>query len=167
MLRHRAFLGLTVEHFEVVSRNVAGMVLHNSVHTYIHGSIDHSPYIVMNIKWRRGCCCSWRLGETLQQDGLCDYLSMRRSLAVLDTCQKQNTALSQFQLLAFGDVSAEQCRNIPARSWEWLAEISRPSAIMGWAAEHFESNSLNLAGMFLHNSVYIRHIHKYMRMGSS
>ena len=39
--------------------------------------------------------------------------------------------------------------------WEWLAEILRHSAILGCAAEHFESESWNSAGMFLHNSVDI------------
>ena len=47
-----------------------------------------------------------------------------------------------------------RCKNISARFGEWLAEILCHGAILGWAAEHFESDSPNLAGMFLHNSVY-------------
>ena len=31
----------------------------------------------------------------------------------------------------------------------------RHSAILGLGAEHFESDSQNLAGMFLHNSVFV------------
>ena len=50
--------------------------------------------------------------------------------------------------------STEWCKNIPARFRERLAEILRQSAILRWAAEHFESDSLNLSGMCLHNSVY-------------
>ena len=38
--------------------------------------------------------------------------------------------------------------------WEWRAEILFLSAIFGWAAEHFDSGSQNLAEMFLHNSVF-------------
>ena len=34
-----------------------------------------------------------------------------------------------------------------------MAEILRHCAIVGWAAEHFEVDSRNLAGMSLHNSV--------------
>ena len=34
-----------------------------------------------------------------------------------------------------------------------MAEILRHSAFLGWAAEYFEGDSLNLAGIFLHNSV--------------
>ena len=44
------------------------------------------------------------------------------------------------------------CKNIPARFWEWLLELLHCTAILGWAAEHL-SDSQNLAGMFLHNSV--------------
>ena len=44
-------------------------------------------------------------------------------------------------------------KNIPAKFREWLAETLCHSAILGWAVEHFESDSRNLAGMFLHNSV--------------
>ena len=47
----------------------------------------------------------------------------------------------------------ELCKNIPARLREWLSEILRHSACLGWAAEHFGCDSQNLAGMFLHNSV--------------
>ena len=36
---------------------------------------------------------------------------------------------------------------------EWLAEMLHYSAFLGWAAEHFESDSQNLAGIFLHNFV--------------
>ena len=36
---------------------------------------------------------------------------------------------------------------------EWLAEMLRYSAFLGWAAEHFESDSQNLVGIFLHNFV--------------
>ena len=39
-------------------------------------------------------------------------------------------------------------KNIPARFREWVAEILRHSAILGWAAEHFEGDSRNLAGIF-------------------
>ena len=49
--------------------------------------------------------------------------------------------------------STEWCKNLPARFREWLAGKLRHSAILEWAAEHFESGSQNLAGMFLHNSV--------------
>ena len=34
-------------------------------------------------------------------------------------------------------------KNIPAGFWEWLAEILRNSAILGWGAEHFECYSEN------------------------
>ena len=34
-----------------------------------------------------------------------------------------------------------------------VGEVLRHSEILGWAAEHFEGDSRNLAGMFLHNSV--------------
>ena len=44
---------------------------------------------------------------------------------------------------------------IPAKFWEWLAEMLRHSAILGWTAENFEGDFWNLAGMFLHNSVHI------------
>ena len=37
--------------------------------------------------------------------------------------------------------------------WEWFAEILRCNAFLMWAAEHFEGDSRNLAGMFWHNSV--------------
>ena len=50
--------------------------------------------------------------------------------------------------------STEWCKNIPARFRERLAEILCHSAILRRAAEHFESDSLNLAEMFLHNPVY-------------
>ena len=46
------------------------------------------------------------------------------------------------------------CKNIPSRLREWLSELLHYSAFLGWAAEHFESDSQNLAGMFLHNPVY-------------
>ena len=36
---------------------------------------------------------------------------------------------------------------------ELLAEMLCHSAFLGWAAEHFEGDSRNLAGMYLHNSV--------------
>ena len=36
---------------------------------------------------------------------------------------------------------------------EWLAEIFRHSATLGWAAYHFDIDSQNIVGMFLHNSV--------------
>ena len=44
-------------------------------------------------------------------------------------------------------------KNVPDRFQEWLTEIVRHSAILGWADEHFLSGSPNLAGMFLHNSL--------------
>ena len=49
----------------------------------------------------------------------------------------------------------EECKNIPdpARFWAWLAEIFHQSAFLGWAAEHFEGDSRNLAELFSHNSV--------------
>ena len=50
-------------------------------------------------------------------------------------------------------IQSTYCKNIPTRFREWLAEILRHVAILGWAAEHFESDSRYLAGMFLHNSV--------------
>ena len=34
-----------------------------------------------------------------------------------------------------------------------MAEILRDCAILGWAAEHFDNDSQNLAGIILHNSV--------------
>ena len=37
--------------------------------------------------------------------------------------------------------------------WVWLAETLCHSVILGWAAEHFESDSQNLAGMFSYNLV--------------
>ena len=37
---------------------------------------------------------------------------------------------------------------------EWLAEMLRHSAFLGWSAEHFEGDSQNLGGMSLHNSVH-------------
>ena len=46
----------------------------------------------------------------------------------------------------------EYCKNIPARFGVWLAEILR-SAILGWASEHFESDTRYLTEVFLHNSV--------------
>ena len=46
--------------------------------------------------------------------------------------------------------------NIPARFRERLAEIFPHSVILGWAAEHFECHSRNLADMFLHNYVVLR-----------
>ena len=49
--------------------------------------------------------------------------------------------------------STEQCKNITVRFREWLAEILCHSKLLGWAAEHFEGDSHNLAGMSLHNSV--------------
>ena len=49
--------------------------------------------------------------------------------------------------------STESCKNIPARFREWLAEMLRHRAFLGWAEEHFEGDSQSLAGMFLHNSV--------------
>ena len=40
-------------------------------------------------------------------------------------------------------------KNIPTKLREWLAEMSpRHGAFLGWAAEHFEGDSQNLAGMF-------------------
>ena len=48
---------------------------------------------------------------------------------------------------------AEKCANSAARFWEWLAEIWPHGAILGWATKHFESDSQNEAGLFLHNSV--------------
>ena len=36
-----------------------------------------------------------------------------------------------------------------------LAEMLGRSAFLGWAAEHFEADSRNLAGMFFHNSVKV------------
>ena len=47
-------------------------------------------------------------------------------------------------------------KNIPARFWEWLTEILRHGTVLGWAAEQFESESWNLAVMFLHNSVNLQ-----------
>ena len=47
----------------------------------------------------------------------------------------------------------EQCKKIPVRFWELLAEIWRHSAILGWATEHFGGDSRDFAVMFLHNSV--------------
>ena len=47
----------------------------------------------------------------------------------------------------------EQCKIIPAWFKELLVENLRHSSILGRVAEHFESDSRNLAGMFLHNSV--------------
>ena len=41
----------------------------------------------------------------------------------------------------------------PARFPEWLAEKMCLGAILGQEAEYFESDSRNLAGMFLHNPV--------------
>ena len=38
-------------------------------------------------------------------------------------------------------------------SWERLAKILCHSAFLGRATEHFKGDSLNLAWMFLHNSV--------------
>ena len=46
-------------------------------------------------------------------------------------------------------IIAHPVRNIPARFWEWLTEIVRHSAILGWAAQHFESDSQNLTELFL------------------
>ena len=46
----------------------------------------------------------------------------------------------------------KQCKNIPARFQEWLAEILHRSEFLGWATKHFKGDSRNLAGMFLHNS---------------
>ena len=43
----------------------------------------------------------------------------------------------------------ELCKIISTRFWEWLAEMLQLSAFLGWAAEHFEGDSPNLAGMFL------------------
>ena len=48
-----------------------------------------------------------------------------------------------------GHRSTALSKNISARFWEWLTGILRPSAIMEWAAEHFEGDSRNMAGMFL------------------
>ena len=53
-------------------------------------------------------------------------------------------------------VTTELCKNIPARFGEWLAEILSHGTVLGLAAEHFEGDSRNLAGMFLHNSVEMR-----------
>ena len=50
---------------------------------------------------------------------------------------------------------AELCKNFPDRFWEHLVDKLRHPAILGWAAEHFESDSQNLAVMFLHNCVRI------------
>ena len=47
----------------------------------------------------------------------------------------------------------EQCKIIPAWFKELLVENLRLSSILGRVAEQFESDSRNLAGMFLHNSV--------------
>ena len=41
-------------------------------------------------------------------------------------------------------MSTEYCKNISARFREWLAEMLRHSAIVGWAAEHFESDPQTL-----------------------
>ena len=51
---------------------------------------------------------------------------------------------------------------MPATFWEWLAEILRHSAILGWAAKHVESDFQNLAGMFLHNSVFQNQIKRIL-----
>ena len=50
-------------------------------------------------------------------------------------------------------VTTELCKNFPASFGEWLAEILRQRTVLRLAAEHFEGDSRNLAGMFLHNSV--------------
>ena len=50
-------------------------------------------------------------------------------------------------------VNSVACKNILDRFWEWLAEMLRHSAFLGWTAEHFEVDSRNLAGIFLHISV--------------
>ena len=51
----------------------------------------------------------------------------------------------------------ELCKNIPARFGEWLAEILRHRTMLGWAAEHFESDSQNLAWMF-YRTMYCTHL---------
>ena len=50
--------------------------------------------------------------------------------------------------------STEQYKSIPVRFREWLAEILRQTIFLGWAVEHLEGDSQNLAGMFLPNSVH-------------
>ena len=42
--------------------------------------------------------------------------------------------------------------------WDWLAEILCHSAILGWAAEHFENDSQKI----LHNSVDAPRCTKFM-----
>ena len=60
---------------------------------------------------------------------------------------------SQLSSISFAQPCTELCKNIPAMFREWLAEMLRHSAFLGWAAEHFEVDSLNLTGIYLHNSV--------------
>ena len=48
---------------------------------------------------------------------------------------------------------ARLVKSIPDRFCAWLPEMLRNSAFLGWAAENFEGDSRNLAGMFLHKSV--------------
>ena len=45
------------------------------------------------------------------------------------------------------------CKNISVRFREWLAHV-RHSAFLGWAREHFDRYSQNVAGMFLHNFIH-------------
>ena len=68
---------------------------------------------------------------------------------------------SEFMIrVTFPHSFTEKCTNVPARFREWLAEILRHSAILGWAAKRFESDSPKLAGFFLHNSVLLTRLQK-------
>ena len=53
----------------------------------------------------------------------------------------------------YASVIQSSVNSFLTRFGEWLAEILRHSEFLGWAAEYFESGSINLAGIFLHNSV--------------
>ena len=72
-------------------------------------------------------------------------------------------ATSQHKLASPDRSSTELCKNVHARFREWLDEILRHSAVLGRVADHFENDSRNLAGMFLHFSVLVfsarRHAH--------
>ena len=58
------------------------------------------------------------------------------------------------ELIICPQVQSIDEKNIPASFLEWLAEILRLSAFLGWAVEHLEGNSRNLVGIFVHNSVH-------------
>ena len=61
---------------------------------------------------------------------------------------KLNWTISSAINLATVQSSEKSQKTFLDRFWERLAEILRHSAILGWAAEHFESDFRNLAGMF-------------------